>query len=118
MYGVIYLWKVKPEKRAEHDRVMTEVLRAERERCPEVLLNLTMGPAADGTVAEVQVYRDAETCNGGFSARVKREDAELQRLWDLFGDLCQPDGFTTHRFESMDFLNESFARAAAGLGSA
>ena len=115
MHGVIFLWRVKPDKLAEHDEVMEETLRAERLRCPEVLLNLTFGPAKDGTCAEIQVYAD-ESSSRSFPERVKREDAELQRLWARFGDLCDPEGWKTVRFENMDFLGNSFVRAAAGVG--
>jgi hypothetical protein len=115
MFGVIYFWRVRPEKLAEHGEVMRAVLEAERERCPEVLLNLTFGPAADGTCAEIQVYAD-EAASRAFPERVKREDAALQALWARFGDLCEPDGWRTNRFESLDFLVGSFIRAAAGVG--
>jgi hypothetical protein len=37
VYGVIFFWRVKPDKLAEHEAVLKEVLRIERERCPEVL---------------------------------------------------------------------------------
>jgi hypothetical protein len=116
MFGVIFLWRVKPDKRPPHDEVVRGTLRAERERCPEVLLNLTFGPAADGTCAEIQVYAD-EAASQEFPERVKREDAELSRLWARYGDLCDPDGWKTIRFENLDFLDESFVRAAAGIGS-
>src|SRR5438105_13727559 len=53
VFGIIFLWRVLPEKRAEHAEVMQAVLQAERERCPEVLANLTFGPADDGTCGEV-----------------------------------------------------------------
>jgi len=36
MYGVIFFWRVKPDKLAEHDRVFKEVLRIEAERCPDL----------------------------------------------------------------------------------
>jgi hypothetical protein len=114
VYGVIFIWRVKPEKLAEHAEVMKATLVAERLRAPEVLLNVTMGPGADGTCAEVQVYAD-EAASRSFPERVKREDAELQRLWNQFGELCEPDGWKTFRFENMDFLEESFAWATAGL---
>jgi hypothetical protein len=116
MYGVIYLWRVKPHKLPEHDAVMKRVLRIERERCPEVLLNLTYGPAADGTCAEIQVYPD-EATSRAFPERVKREDPELQGLWAQFDDLTDPEGATSFRFEGMDFLDQSFVRRAAGLSS-
>jgi hypothetical protein len=114
MYGVIFFWRVKPDKLAEHDGVMKSVLAAERERCPEVLLNLTFGPAADGTCAEIQIYAD-EGAQRAFADRVKREDEELQRLWSRFDDLCEPDGWKTLPFEGMDFLGGSFVREAVGL---
>lgn len=114
MYGVIFLWRVRPEKRAEHDAIVRATLQAERDRCPEVLLNLTMGPAAGGTCAEVQVYAD-EQSSVDFPRRVEREDAELRRLWSLYGGVCDPDGWQTIRFEGMDFLRESFVRAGAGV---
>ena len=117
MFGVIYLWRVKPDKREEHDRVMRDTLRAERERCPEVLLNLTLGLAEDGTCAEIQVYADAEA-HRAFPERVASEDAEMRRLWSLFGDLCEPDGWRTFRFERTDFLGESFVREAVSLALA
>lgn len=114
MYGVIFVWRVRSDKLAEHYEVMKATLVAERERAPEVLLNLTLGPAADGTCAEVQVYAD-EATSLSFPERVKRVDEELQRLWSRFGDLCESDGWKTLRFDNMDFLSESFARAAVGL---
>jgi hypothetical protein len=117
MYGVIYMWRVRPHKLAEHDKVMKETLRIERERCPEVLVNLTYGPAADGTCAEIQVYPD-EATSRAFGERVKREDPELQELWARFGDLTDPAGAKSFRFEGMDFLEQSFVRRAAGLWSA
>jgi hypothetical protein len=115
MYGVIFLWKVRPDKLAEHRAIVVETLRAERTRCPDVLLNLTFGPAADGTCAEVQVYAD-EATSQSFPERVKREDEALRLLWDRYGEVCEPDGWRTIRFADMDFLDESFVRAAAGLG--
>jgi hypothetical protein len=114
MYGVIFLWRMKPERVEEHAAVMRATLVAERERCPEVLVNLTFGPADDGTCAEIQVYRD-EASSRSFPERVKREDAELDRLWARYGDLCDPDGWKTIRFENLAFLDESFVRAAVGL---
>lgn len=114
MYGVIHLWKVKPDKLAEHLDVMWQTLAVERERCPEVLLNVTLGPAADGTCAEVQVYAD-KAANRDFGGRVEREDAELRSLWQRFGDLCYPGEWRTLRFEEMAFLDASFFRAAAGV---
>lgn len=115
MFGVIFFWKVLPDKRAEHAAIVQGTLRAERLRAPEVLLNLTFGPAADGSCAEVQVYAD-EAASRSFPERVKREDAELQRLWDRYRDVCDPDAWRTVRFERMDFLDDSFVRAAAGIG--
>src|SRR5262245_63451375 len=112
MYGVIYQWRVRPERLADHDAVMREVLRIERERCPEVLLNLTFGPAADGTCAEIQVYSD-EATSRAFGERVKREDPELQALWERFGDLPDPAGSQSFRYEGTDFLGLSFVRQAA-----
>src|SRR4051812_8414324 len=85
-------------------------------RSPEVLLNLVFGPAADGTCAEVQVYADEEA-QRAFGDRVKREDEELARLWSRYQDLCDPDGWRTLRFERLDFLGESFMRAAALVGA-
>lgn len=114
MFGVIYLWRVKADKREEHGRVMRETLRAERECCPEVLLNLTLGLSDDGTCAEIQVYAD-DAAHRAFPERVKSEVTELQRLWSLFGDLCEPDGWRTFRFERTDFLDESFVRDAVSL---
>jgi len=115
MYGVIFLWRVKPDKLVEHQSVVKATLYAERTRCPEVLLNLTFGPANDGTCAEIQIYAD-ETTSRAFSERVKREDSELQKLWSRYRDICDPDGWKTLRFDNIDFLNESFVRAAAGVG--
>ena|SRR5687767_12258490 len=117
MFGVIYFWRVKPDKLAEHDGVFKEVLRIERERCPEVLVNLSYGPAADGTCAEVQVYAD-EATSMAFPARVKREDPELQALWARWPELTDPAGSKSVRFEGMDFLGQSFVNQAAGLWSA
>ena len=115
MYGVVFFWRVKSEKLAEHEQVMKATLEAERLRCPEVLLNLTFGPAADGTCAEIQVYAD-EASSRSFPDRVKRDDEELERLWSRYQDICEPDGWRTVRFEKMDFLDESFVRTLAGGG--
>ena len=114
MYGVIHLWRVKPDKLAEHDAVLKEVLRIEREHCPEVLVNLTYGPAADGTCAEIQVYADEATSNS-FLARVKREGSELQALWARWPELTADS--KSVRFEGMHYLGQSFVREAAGLWS-
>ena len=84
-------------------------LAAERERCPEVLVNITFGPASDGTCAEIQVYAD-EASSRDFPERIKRDDAELQRLWARYDDLCDPDGWRTERFENLDVLTQSFVR--------
>jgi hypothetical protein len=116
VYGVIYLWHVKPDKLAAHEAVLAEVLRIERERCPEVLLNLTYGPAADGTCAEIQVYAD-EASSKAFPERVKREDPELQALWARWPELTDPAGSRSLRFEDMAFLGQSFVRDGAGLWS-
>jgi len=115
VYGAIFFWKIRADKRAEHEAIVQGTLRAERLRAPEVLLNLVFGPAADGACAEVQVYAD-EAASRSFPARVKREDAELQRLWDRYQDVCDPDAWRTVRFERMDFLGDSFVRVAAGIG--
>ncbi|HYF48157.1 MAG TPA: hypothetical protein VEJ63_02050 [Planctomycetota bacterium] len=109
MFGVIYLWKVLPDKRAEHAAVMNRVLEIERERCGEVLLNLTLGPSADGTCAEVQLYADAKSAEE-FPQRAAREDAELKRLWDALNPLCDPQSWQTIRFEGNDFVKQFFAR--------
>jgi hypothetical protein len=116
MYGLIFFWRVKPDKWAEHEAVLREVLRIERERCPEVLLNLTYGPAEDGTCAEIQVYAD-EATSKAFPQRVKREDPELQALWARWPELTDPAGSRSVRFEGMDFLGQSFVRDRAGLWS-
>ena len=116
MYGVIFFWRVKPDKLVEHEAVLKEVLRIERERCPEVLLNLTYGPAADGTCAEIQVYPD-EATSKTFPERVKRDDPELQALWTRWPELTDPAGSRSVRFEGMDFLGQSFARDEVGLWS-
>jgi hypothetical protein len=116
VFGVIFLWRVKPECLHEHAEIVRATLRAERERCPEVLLNLTFGPAADGACAEIQIYAD-EVMSRAFPDRIKREDAELSRLWARYGDVCDPDGWKTIRFENLAFLDESFIRTAAGLPS-
>jgi len=55
MYGVIFFWKVRPDRRAEHAEIVTG---------------------------------------------------------------CDADGWRTMRFEHMEFLGESFVRAAAGVGHA
>jgi hypothetical protein len=73
-----------------------------------------MGPAADGTCAEVQLYRD-EASSRAFPDRVKREDEPLRALWDRYQTVCDTDGWRTIRFEGMEFMAESFVRAAAGL---
>jgi hypothetical protein len=50
---------VKPDRSAEHDALPKEALQAERERCPEVLLHLSLGPAVAG--AESQLAADEAT---------------------------------------------------------
>jgi hypothetical protein len=50
---------VKPDRSAEHDTLPKEALQAERERCPEVLLHLSLGPAVAG--AEAQLAADEAT---------------------------------------------------------
>ena len=115
MFGVIFLWKVKADKLAEHDALMKRTLVVERERAPQVLLNLTLGPAADGTCAEVQVYHDL-AAHESFVARAPKEDEELKRLWDKYGELAEPDAWKTIRFESMDFLAGSFVRPGVPIG--
>jgi hypothetical protein len=109
MFGVIYLWKVLPDKRVEHAEVMKRVLEIECERCPEVLFNLTLGPSADGACAEVQLYADAKSADE-FPQRAARQDAELKRLWDALGPLCDPQGWQTIRFEGNEFVNQFFTR--------
>jgi 3-oxoacyl-[acyl-carrier protein] reductase len=115
MFGIIFLWKVKPGKLAEHDALMKRTLVVERERAPEVLLNLTLGPAADGTCAEVQVYHDYPS-HESFVARAQKEDAELKKLWDTYGEIAEPDSWKTLKFESMDFLTGSFVRPVVPIG--
>ena len=41
----------------------------------------------------------------------------LRALWARFGDLTDPAGSRSFRFEGMDFLGLSFVRDAAGLWS-
>jgi hypothetical protein len=115
MHGVIFQWRVLPDRRAEHDEIVRQTLAAERERCPEVLLNLMFGPAEDGACAEIQVYADAAS-HERFAARVARDDAALRALWDRYQAVCDPASWRTLRFDRMDFLAESFVRAAAGVG--
>jgi hypothetical protein len=115
MYGVILFWRVKPGCLAEHDEIMREALEAERERCPELLLNLPFGPSADGTFGAVQVYADEATYHA-FPERVRREDARLWELWGLSDAISEPTAAQTLRFEEMGFLDEGFVRAPAGVG--
>ena len=115
MFGAIHLWRVKPESREEHEQVMRETLRLERERCPEVLLNLTFGPAEDGTFAEIQIYPDAET-EARFAARVAGEVPELQVLWDRHGALAEPGSYQSFRFAGMPLMAHSFLRREAAVG--
>src|SRR5438128_276322 len=115
MYGIIYLRRVKPDRLAEHESLMKAILQAERERCPELLLHLAFGPAADGTVAEIQVFAD-ETASRGHLARVAREEPELARLRARREELQEPDGSQTFPFEGLTSLSESFIRQAASIG--
>ena len=114
MFGVIYLWKILPGKRAEHREIMKRVLQVERTRAPEVLLNLTLGPGDDGSCAEIQLYADAKAADD-FPARAAREEAELKRLWDALSPLCDPESWRTIRFEGNEFLHESFVREKVNL---
>ena len=115
MYGVILFWRVKAGCLAEHDEIMREALGAERERCPELLLNLPFGPSADGTFGAVQIYADEATYLA-FPERVRREDARLWELWGRSDALSESTAARTFRFEGMSFLDESFVRADAGVG--
>jgi hypothetical protein len=115
MYGVILFWRVKPGCLAEHGEIMREALRAESERCPELLLNLPFGPSSDGTFGAVQVYAD-EAAYRAFPERVKREDASLWALWARSDALSEPSAARTYRFEEMGFLDEGIVRAAARFG--
>jgi hypothetical protein len=65
--------------------------------------------------AEIQVYSDeasSRECRG----RVEAEDEDLQRLWTRYQDICEPDGWRTVRFESLDFQDESFVRGSSEEG--
>jgi NAD(P)-dependent dehydrogenase (short-subunit alcohol dehydrogenase family) len=115
MYGIIYLWRVKPHGLAEHGSLMKAILQAERERCPELLLHLAFGPAADGTAAEIQVFSD-ETASRDHLARVAGEEPELARLRARREELREPDGSQTFPFEGMDGLADSFVRQTASIG--
>jgi hypothetical protein len=115
MYGVILFWRVKAEKLAEHVEIMREALQAERERCPELLLNLPFGPSADGTFCAVQVYAD-EAAYRSLPERVQREDSRLWQLWGATGEISDPSGSRTFCFDGMDWLGEALVRVAAGLG--
>lgn len=55
----VYIWRAKPDRSAEHDALPKEALQAERERCPEVLLHLSLGPAVAG--AESRLTADEAT---------------------------------------------------------
>ena len=114
MFGAIHFWRMRPESRQEHEAVMRETLRLERERCPEALMNLAFGPAADGTCAEVQVYPSAEA-EAGFASRVARDVPELQALWDRHGALAEPDSYRSFRFEGMPLLAQGFLRREVPL---
>lgn len=115
MYGVILFWRAKPGTLAEHVEIMGEALQAERERCPELLVNLPFGPSADGTLGAVQIFAD-EAVYRSFPDRVKREDERLWQLWMRSDELSEASGSKTYRFEVMDLLDGAFVRAAAGLG--
>src|SRR2546425_680448 len=103
MYGVIHLWRAKPERLAEHGSLRKAILQAERERCPELLLHLTFGPAADGSGAEIQVFAD-EAASRDHLARVAREEPELARLRARRDEIHQPNGSQTFQFEGMERL--------------
>ena len=117
MYGVILFWRAKPGTLAEHLEIMREALQAERERCPELLLNLPFGPSADGTFGAAQVFAD-EAAYRALPERVKREDERLWQLWTRSDEISEPDGSKTYHFEGMDFLDVDFVRLAAALGHA
>src|SRR5262245_4312366 len=114
-YGAIHFWRVKADRLEEHAAVMDAILRAERERCPEVLLNLTFGPSESGDFAEVQLYPDRAACEG-FGSRVQREAGELQRLWERHGTLVEPEGSRPYYFQANAHLSESFLRGNAQVG--
>jgi inactivated superfamily I helicase len=113
-YGVIYLWMVKAECLQEHMLVMDAIVRVQRENCPEVLMNFTFGPSAQGECAEVQIFPDQAKADN-FAGRVQNELPQLQELWERLEPFVE--GPTNrHTFESNPHFAESFLRAAAGIG--
>lgn len=96
--------------------MMDAILRSEREQCPEVLLNLTLGPSESGDFAEVQLYPDRAACEA-FAARVQREVGELQRLWERHTGLVEPGTSRSCYFETNAHLPEAFLRGNAPVGS-
>jgi hypothetical protein len=113
-YGVIYLWTVKAECLHEHALVMDAIVRAQRESCPEVLMNFTFGPSAQGECAEVQIFPDQVKADN-FAGRVQNELPRLQELWECLEPFVEGP---THRhtFESNPHFAESFLRAESGIG--
>jgi hypothetical protein len=110
VFGVILFWRVWPEGLAEHAEIMREALPIEHERCPELLLNLPFGPAADGTFAAVQLFAE-EAAYLALPERVRREEPRLWHLWERTGELSDPSAARAYRFEAMTFLDVSLARA-------
>ena len=96
----------------DYAAVMDAILRAEREQCPEVLLNLTLGPSEGGDFAEVQLYADRAACEA-FGARVQREVPALQSLWEQHSPLVEPEACRSTFFEANEHLLEAFLRARA-----
>ena len=78
-------------------------------------MNLTYGPAADGTCAEIQVYADEATSKTFSSASSARTPS--CRRSGRAGRADRPAGSRSVRFEGMDLLGQSFVRDEVGLWS-
>lgn len=115
MIGVINHWRVLPDCYLQHSNLMSEILRLQRQQCPEVLMNLAFGPSSDGSSAEVQLFASSATYEA-FADRVRREVPALQEVWERHTPLCVPNSLHTTFFEGQEFLSDSFVRSSTALG--
>ena len=117
MIAVIHQWRVLSGHEPAHQERMRDILRLQREACPEVLMNLSFGPSAEGVAAEVQFFPSAEAYHA-FAARVRREVPILQQVWDRHQEVCVPGSLESVLFEDTELVAQSFVRPSVAIGQA
>lgn len=117
MIGVIHQWSVLPGQHAAHQALMRDILRLQRETCPEVLMNLSFGPSSEGVATEIQFFPSAHAYHA-FAARVRREVPALQRAWERHEEVCVPGTLQSVLFEDTDLVAQSFVRSSVAIGQA